>query len=274
MAELQPLDARVITVSDLLSTWSVLAETSPDLVILNVDTPQLDGLELCQVLRNDPRWAAVPVLCLTTNTAPDAVNRMFECGADDVVAKPLIGGELVARVRNRLERTRMLRLAADVDSLTGVATRRRGVEVLERFFKLANRQRQPISVAVIDLDQFKEVNDRFGHSVGDTVLRRAATILAGCFRGEDIVARWGGEEFVVGMYSMTCGAATSRLEQALAKLRTERFETGRGVVSATFSAGVAEYPRDGMDWSSLYHAADEALARAKQEGRNRVVMAG
>ena len=87
VAELQPLDARVITVSDLLSTWSVLAETSPDLVILNLDMPQFDGLELCQVLRNDPRWAAVPVLCLTTNTAPDAINRMFECGADDFVAQ-------------------------------------------------------------------------------------------------------------------------------------------------------------------------------------------
>jgi diguanylate cyclase (GGDEF)-like protein len=198
---------------------------------------------------------------------------MFECGADDFVAKPVLGPELVARVRNRLERTRMLRLAADVDSLTGVATRRRGIEVLERFFKLAQRQKQPISIAAIDLDAFKSVNDRFGHSVGDAVLRRAATILAGCFRGEDVVARWGGEEFVVGMYSMPCAAAVRRLEQALGKLREERFETGSEELAVTFSAGVAECPRDGSDWASIYRLADDTLSRAKRDGRNRVLPA-
>jgi diguanylate cyclase (GGDEF)-like protein len=268
--ELEPVHARVLTISDPLTILSALTEVSPDLLVLDVDTPQLDALELCQVLRNDPRWAAVPVLFLTASTEPDVVNRMFECGADDFLAKPVLGPELVTRVRNRLERTRMLRLAANVDSLTGVATRRRGSQTLERFFKLASRQRQPISVAVVDLDQFKHVNDLYGHSVGDTVLRRAATILAGCFRGEDIVARWGGEEFVVGMYSISCAAAARRLEQALDKLRAEMFETSRGEFSVTFSAGIAEFPRDGEDWTAVFHAADEALARAKAQGRGRV----
>jgi diguanylate cyclase (GGDEF)-like protein len=165
----------------------------------------------------------------------------------------------------------MLRRAADVDSLTGVATRRRGIEVLERLFRLAHRQRQPISIAAIDLDHFKEVNDRYGHLVGDGVLRRVAAILAGCFRGEDVVARWGGEEFVVGMYSMPCYAAVRRLELALDKLRAERFETGNETFTVTFSAGVAEFPTDGTDWTTLYRIADESLTRAKAAGRNRVV---
>ncbi|HEY9227802.1 MAG TPA: diguanylate cyclase [Gemmatimonadaceae bacterium] len=270
---LLPLEARVVTVTDPTTILPVLGETAPDLVVLDVDMPQFDGIELCRVLRNDPRWAAVPVLFLTTHTDADVVTRMFESGADDFVAKPIVGSELVTRVRNRLERTRMLRLAADVDTLTGVATRRRGIEVLERFFKLAQRQRQPISIGAIDLDRFKQINDQYGHSVGDTVLRRAATILAGCFRGEDVVARWGGEEFVVGMYSMPCTAATRRLEQALAKLRDERFDAGGSELTVTYSAGVAEFPRDGGDWGSLYRAADEALGRAKEEGRNRVLAA-
>ena len=105
------------------------------------------------------------------------------------------------------------------------------------------------------------------------MLRRTASILAGCFRGEDVVARWGGEEFVVGMYSMPCSAATRRLEEALARLRDERFDVEGRHLSVTFSAGVAEFPRDGADWAALYHAADEALARAKDEGRNRVLAA-
>ena len=268
--DLEPIHGRVIAVSDPRSILSVLAEASPDLIAIDADMTQLDAFELCEVLRNDPRWAAVPVLFLTASTTPDVVNRLFDCGADDFVAKPVIGADLVGRVRNRLERTRMLRLAANVDSLTGVATRRRGSQILERFFKVASRQRQPISIAVVDLDQFKHVNDAYGHSVGDTVLRRAATILAGCFRGEDIVSRWGGEEFVIGMYSISCAAAARRLEQALAKLRAELFETRRGEFSVSFSAGIAEFPRDGEDWATVFHAADEALARAKAEGRGRV----
>ena len=145
----------------------------------------------------------------------------------------------------------MLRLAADVDSLTGVATRRRGIEVLERYIRLAQRQSVPISVAVIDLDHFKDVNDRYGHLTGDMVLRRVAAVLSGCFRGEDVVARWGGEEFLVGMYSMPAEAAVRRLTLALEKLRAEKFDNVDADLRITFSGGVAEFPADGSDWTTL-----------------------
>lgn len=268
---LRPLAARIVTVTEPLRVLGVLAEAAPDLVIMDMDMPQLNGIELCRVMRNDPRWATVPVLFLADQPEPATITRMFEVGADDFVVKPVLGPELVARVKNRIERTRLLRRAADIDSLTGVATRRRGIEVLERLFRLAHRQRQHISIAAIDLDNFKDVNDRFGHLVGDGVLRRAAAILANCFRGEDVVARWGGEEFLVGMYSMPADAAANRLNEALEKLRAERFQSGDSTFCVTFSAGVAEFPNDGADWTTLYRVADECLTRAKTTGRNRVL---
>jgi diguanylate cyclase (GGDEF)-like protein len=270
---LDPMGAHVVKCVDPLRALSFLVEFAPDLVMLDVDMPELNGIELCRVLRNDPRWAAVPILFLTARDDPDNVTRMFEAGADDFVRKPVTGAELIARVRNRLERTRMLRLAADVDSLTGIATRRRGIEVLERFFRLAQRQRQPVSLAAIDLDHFKQVNDRFGHLIGDMVLRRVASLLAGFFRGEDVVARWGGEEFVIGMYAMPADAAVRRLESALAKLASEVFEAGESTLTVSFSAGVAEFPADGDEWTTLYRVADNALSSAKAAGRNRVVRA-
>lgn len=274
-AVLEPRGIALTTLSDPLRFWDVLQETSPDLLMLDVDMPNLNGVELCQVVRNDQRWAGMPVLFLTAHTDADTIHRVFAAGADDFVGKPIAGPELLTRITNRLERGRLLRALAETDALTGVANRHKSTQVIEHFLSLANCQHQPFCLALLDIDHFKRVNDRYGHTTGDEVLRRLGEALRRAFRGEDVVARWGGEEFVVGMYGMRRDDGVQRLAEMLEVWRQEEFSgTENEQFRVTFSAGVAEYPVDGADLLALYRAADQALYQAKATGRNRVLPVG
>jgi len=247
----------------------------PDMILLDVDMPGVTGVELCRVLRNDPRWATVPVLVLTARRDSESIERIFAAGADDHLAKPVIPGELVTRVRNRVERLALHRALAETDGLTGVQNRQASTQALERLLRLAARYEQPLALAMVDLDRFKQINDVHGHAAGDAVLRRFGTLLSESFRGEDVVGRWGGEEFVVGMYGMSGENARERLGDLLAALRAERFESGDGTdFGVAFSAGVARFPQDGDDLTALYGTADAMLYRAKAAGRAQVCVAG
>jgi diguanylate cyclase (GGDEF)-like protein len=272
---LQPHGVRVDTLAEPERLWEALEASQPDAVLLDVDMPRVNGLELCRVLRNDPRWKSVPVVFLTSRTDPTTVQEVFAAGADDFVGKPFVGPELGARIQNRLERVRLQRAQAETDPLTGVPNRRGSEEVLDRFLHLAGVQGEPFALGVVDLDCFKGVNDRCGHAVGDEVLVRVARLLQKRFRAADIVARWGGEEFVVGMYGMDASDGVQRLAEALEVLREERFAPpGTEPFGVTFSAGVAEFGTHGRDLQSLYRTADAAMYAAKQAGRDRVLPAG
>jgi diguanylate cyclase (GGDEF)-like protein len=128
---------------------------------------------------------------------------------------------------------------------------------------------------VLDLDHFKQINDRYGHAAGDAVLCRLSSLLVREFRATDVVARWGGEEFVLGLYGLSCHHGVRRLTEFLEALRHEEFTGADGTrFQVTFSAGVAAYPANGADLQTLYRAADHTLYQAKATGRARVLSAG
>lgn len=262
---------RLTTVNDPLAFWDALESSLPDLIILDLNMPHLTGVELCRVVRSEPRWSELPILFLTSNTDSATVQRIFAAGADDYITKPLLGPELVARVFNRLERTRLQRQMMDKDPLTGAGNRRKYNQVMNHYIHLAERNKQPLSLAILDLDRLKQINDAHGHAIGDAALRRLGVMMVNTFRSEDVVARWGGDEFVIGMYGMRRDDAAQRLRALLDSLQRERFQVPDGPrIEITFSAGIAQYPDDGLTAHALYLVADRALYAAKAAGKNQV----
>ncbi|MGK7902073.1 MAG: response regulator [Hormoscilla sp.] len=265
---LEPYGVQLHTLADPRQFWQALEKINPDLLILDVEMPHFNGIELCQIVRNDSTWSGLPIIFITAHRDSKIIDSIYQAGADDYISKPVREPELVTRIFNRLERTRLLLRLEEVDQLTGVATRRNATKQLNQYLDLCQHHHQPLCLAILDLDNFKRVNDQYGHIVGDQVLQRLGKILQQHFRSEDIVARWGGQEFLVGMYGMTKLDGATRLNEVLQIFRTLVFRVpGIEQLQVTFSAGVAEYPENGTSLHSLYLAADGALHEAKATGR-------
>jgi diguanylate cyclase (GGDEF)-like protein len=271
---LQPWGLRVATLDNPLQFWDALEATKPDLLVLDIEMPELDGIELCQTLRNDPHWNWLPVLFLTAHTDASTIQQVFAVGADDYVSKPIIAPELITRILNRIERTRLLRNQTETDALTGTANRQQSTQELSKLLQLAQRSQQPLSLCVLRLDHLKQTNSQFGHRFGDQALRQVAQLLRQKLRIEDVVSRWSGAEFVIGMYGINRSAGIEWLAEILEALRqVEITIEGKTSLPITFSAGVAQYPEDSLLLRDLYQSANAALELAEATGGDRVLPA-
>ncbi len=252
--------------------WQTLETTAPDLLILDLDMPYFNGIELCQMVRNDQIWQGLPILFLSASQDPEITHRIYQAGADDYISKPFNQAELATRIFNRLERIQLWRNLAEVDQLTGLVNRRRSIQDLNRYLRLAQRHHQSFCLGLVDLDEFKRINDVYGYTVGDSILQQLGQLLRQQFRGEDIVARWGGEEFLIGWYAMSKENGIKRMNQLLEQIRTESFQVSRHIqLQITASAGITAYPEDGQELSTLCRRVDTALHQAKVEGCDRVI---
>jgi diguanylate cyclase (GGDEF)-like protein len=258
-----------------------LSRGGVDVVLLDLSLPDSEGLTSLRAL--SAVAPAVPIVVLTaSNDETLAVQAVHE-GAQDYLVKGEVDERWLGRaIRHAIERKRLteqlretseqLRRLAETDSLTGVANRAKSTDMIQKLISLALRRSEPLSFACLDLDYFKQVNDTHGHAAGDEVLRRFGELLRSSFRGEDVVGRWGGEEFVLGLFGSTKEDAVRRLNGLLGRWREEPFpQMDAERVHITFSAGVAAFAEDARDLNSLYEAADAALYVAKAQGRNQVV---
>jgi diguanylate cyclase (GGDEF)-like protein len=267
-------DIEVVLLADPQQFWQVLESTAPDLLILDLNMPDYSGIDLCRAVRTASLWHDLPIVFLSSQSDRNTIRQIFTAGADDYLSKPIVEADLQTRILSRLERSRVSRQAADFDGLTGIYTHRRGIQSLTQLIRLATRNHQSLCLAILDLDLFKQVNDRYGHGMGDLVLKQFGKLLRQNFRSEDVTMRWGGEEFVVGLYGANSQQSMERLNEFLEIWRQQKFmATATESFSLTFSAGLVEYLQDSSSVELLYQRMDKALYQAKEAGRNRIVLA-
>lgn len=249
----------------------------PDLILLDVDLPDGDGYDVCARLKADPVTLGIPIVLLVGAATMEEKVRGLDLGAVDYLTKPFDAVELRARVRANLRTKFLLDLVAhkaQVDGLTGLWNRAHFDARLRAELALASRTGAPVSVVLLDVDQFKAVNDRAGHPTGDAVLRAVAGAMQDWARLSDVVCRYGSDEFaVVAPNTPATGAVAlgERLREKVAAVRV-RHRTGEAAVTA--SVGVATASPAAADPAALVAAAGAALCRAKRAGRDRVEVAG
>jgi diguanylate cyclase (GGDEF)-like protein len=272
-AMLRPLELSFQATESPEALWLALETRKPDLVILDIEMPRYDGLQVCRAIKTNPRFEDLPVIFISARCGAESRQQAFAVGGDDFVEKPVNAQELRIRLVSHLRRS-MAGKEVEVDELTALANRAAAMKTLEGMLALAGLRTLPVAIGVINFDHFKQVNDKYGRSSADRVLQAAGALLKDMMRPEDVVARWGGDEFVVGMFLTDREGGREKLDQVLARLQDLVFRAdNHAEFRVTFSGGVGQYPLDGATVEAVYQGADRALSMAKMRGRNRVVMA-
>ena len=253
-------------------------EQEPDLILLDVVMPGLDGHEVCKRLKADPRTRGIPVIFISGLSDESDEAKGLEIGAIDYITKPFSPPIVRARVRNHLQLKRyqnMLERLSVLDGLTGIANRRRFDEALDHEWLRSRRQGTTMSLIIIDVDCFKAFNDNYGHAAGDECLKRVANVLAvGVNRPGDLVARYGGEEFAVIMPETDAAGAIVIAETlrrgVLSLALPHAFSAAGDVISISLGGATVIPARQTQGAEELVKLADARLYEAKHAGRNRV----
>lgn len=258
-------------VTDPLEVMEPLVDFRPDLILMDVYMPECNGSEIAAVIRQQEAYVGIPIMFLSSESDTLKQLEAMRLGGDEFLQKPVEPRYLVSSVMTRATRARVLQNLMIRDSLTGLLNHTKTKEQLGIEIERMRRLGHSISLAMIDIDHFKKVNDTYGHATGDRVLRSLSRLLSQRMRQTDVVGRYGGEEFAVIMV----GANAENAQRAIDKVREAweqlpHFSNGREFYS-TFSAGVAAAPPH-KNAGSLSESADAALYKAKDAGRNQVAL--
>lgn len=259
-------------VNNPLEVLEYLSIFSPDLILLDLNMPGCDGYHLAKVIRQVPAYFSIPIVFLSGETQLDLQLQAMGIGGDDFLIKPVDSKYFISSVRIRAERMRMLRSFMERDGLSGLYTHTPMKGCIEQEFLRSVRNNSKMTLAILDLDRFKTVNDTYGHSTGDMVIVVLSRLIRQRLRKSDIIGRMGGEEFALILPDTPVDCGYSIIEEIRENYELIEHETKMGTFCSTFSCGIAQMPGY-TDANSFYDAADMALFDAKKMGRNRISVA-
>lgn len=262
-----------------------------DLIIMDIRMPRMDGFELINRLKSAEEYKEIPILVLSADARGEIKTMGLNIGASDYVVKPFDQGELIARAKLQIRRkvaqdelrrrnrdladiNERLKTLAVTDELTGLSNRSHFFEKMDREMKRCRRHGIRMTLLLIDLDDFKAVNDTYGHIAGDEVLRQVASVLTACVRDNDSVGRFGGEEFISYLVHTNAGEAAVPAERVRSSVADLVFHSGHQTYGVTASIGLATYPAGdaGESRTDFMKRADDALYEAKRGGKNTIVV--
>lgn len=267
----------VLTALDATRAFELLKQHRVDLILLDIFMPSIDGFGVCRLLKNSKKTREIPIIFLTAADDEDSIERAYVIGGSDYVTKPFRPKELKARVNREIQLQKLqqeLMELATTDPMTQLYNRRYFGTISQELYANAVSKEQRLVLMILDIDKFKLINDSYGHSVGDKVIIHFANQLVAYAQRDDIVARFGGEEFVV-LFSNTTLEKAHLLAQRIRKNieTTPLLLPTKQKIHFTVSIGVIEV--DTQDEESIEDAiirADDALYRAKNSGRNQVII--
>ncbi len=288
---LESVGYQVILANDGIEALQRIDEERPDLILLDVMMPKMNGFQVCRRLKSIESTRFIPIIMVTALNEVDDKVKGIEAGADDFISKPFNKLELLARVKSLLRikylhdelelkikeleiaQSKLIQLAI-TDGLTELYNYRYFKEQLNQEITRAKRHNSHVSIAMIDIDYFKNYNDTHGHPAGDQVLKTIADLLRNNIRKIDIAARYGGEEFALILAEtdkQAAGIVANKIKN-LVEHQKFNYEETQPNGKLTISMGVATFPDDAMNPDELVKMADQRLYLAKKAGRNRVVL--
>ncbi len=261
----------VITASNGEECLVMAKVESPDLIVLDIVMPGMDGKEVKTKLNEDTSTASIPVVFLTGKGATADKVEGFNLGIDDYITKPFELDELLARVRGALTRRGFYERISMTDALTGLYNRHYFDKQFELFFNIAKRYQQMFSLVIVDIDNFKEINDTYSHTVGDFVLRKLSSVMTDTLRKSDIVTRYGGDEFAIILPGSDREQAKKAMGRVSDKINSEVYIFGdkNDKLDVSISIGVAAYSEDMGSAKQLFEIADADMYRVKKASREK-----
>jgi diguanylate cyclase (GGDEF)-like protein len=259
----------VLAISQAESIMTELESFNPDVFLLDLQMPNISGLEVAKLLRQQAKYDYIPIIFLTADDNINTKLEILQCGADDVIPKSTLSNLIVQQIDSRIQRGQEIRNLASRDSLTGVLNHGQIMDAAANALRLASRQQKPTVLVMIDLDNFKAVNDKYGHLSGDKVLISLGQLLLQSIRDTDYVGRYGGEEFMVVFSDTDFNVIETKINDILTAFLQINYTVYEQSFYCSFSAGLASSTHH-EKLSELISSADAALYKAKDAGRSQV----